>query len=114
MSVQYVGGGGGLLGTLGNMAGLAGTFVPGAQWLTPLGFGMSVGDSLIRGDMQGAGLKALGKLAGDAFSNWVNPATGAIAQNSSQTANNWAQALSMSSDNPYNNINLWERAFRGY
>jgi hypothetical protein len=50
MSVIQVQKGGGLLGGIGKVLGLAGTFVPGMQWATALGAGMSGIDSIIRGD----------------------------------------------------------------
>ena len=47
MAVIQTGGGGGILGTLGKIAGLGGMVIPGAQWLTPLGIGMGAADSVI-------------------------------------------------------------------
>lgn len=60
MSVIYQQkGGGGLLGTLGMLASLGSKFIPGAQWLTPLGMGLTAASGNISGAMsQGlSGLK---------------------------------------------------------
>ncbi|MBQ4432088.1 MAG: hypothetical protein II877_11345, partial [Synergistaceae bacterium] len=46
--VQYVKGSS-LLGNLGTLAKVGGMFIPGAGWLTPLGYGMSAADGLING-----------------------------------------------------------------
>ena len=50
MAVIQVKGGQGLLGGLGSIATIAGTFIPGAQWLTPLGLGLGTADNLINGN----------------------------------------------------------------
>lgn len=54
--------GGGLLGTLGTIASLGGMFIPGAQFLTPLGMGMSAADGLMNGNASAANLQGLGGL----------------------------------------------------
>lgn len=38
------------LGTLGGIASLGGMFIPGAQWLTPLGMGLGTADSILNGN----------------------------------------------------------------
>ena len=89
MAVQYVKGGSGILGNLGSLATLAGMFVPGAQWLTPLGVGMSAVDNIMNGSSGDASdtIDALGKLK-EAMTGWKNPASGNIAK----VANNAARA----------------------
>lgn len=80
MAVTYVKGGKGILGNLGTLASLAGTAIPGAQWLTLLGTGMSAIDNMING---GGGdyttNNPLEKLK-DAMTSWQNPASGNIAR----------------------------------
>ena len=49
MAVQYVKNNNGLLGSLGKIAQIGG-FIPGLQWLTPLGKGMSAVDNIMNGD----------------------------------------------------------------
>ena len=87
MAVQYVKGGSGILGNLGSLATLAGMFVPGAQWLTPLGAGMSAVDSIMNGNSGDASgtIDALGKLK-EAMTGWKNPASGNIAKVASNAA----------------------------
>ena len=77
MSVQYVQGGGGLLSSLGTLASLGGMFIPGAQWLTPLGMGMSAVDGLMSGNSQAAAAIA-GQAAKGMINGWKNPAEGTI------------------------------------
>lgn len=88
MAVIQTGGGGGLFGTLGKIAGLAGMVVPGAQWLTPLGIGMGAADSLASGNPQGALSQLVSGVASGGFDSWLNPAAGNLAVN--QTA--WDRA----------------------
>lgn len=71
MAVIYPqGGGNDWLGTLGTIASLGGQFIPGMQWLTPLGLGIKGADSLAKGDITGAlastiaGMKDAGFLGG--------------------------------------------------
>ena len=55
MAVIYQqGGGNDWLGTLGTIASLGGQFIPGMQWLTPLGLGVKGAKSLANGDITGA------------------------------------------------------------
>lgn len=80
MSVQYVGGGGGLLGGLGTLAQIGGLATD-TPFLTVLGTGMNAADGLINGGggnvLQGASsLKDLK----DAITGWKNPATNADAK----------------------------------
>lgn len=89
MAVIQTGGGGGILGTLGKIAGLGGMVIPGAQWLTPLGIGMGAADSVIGGNPQGAVSQLVSGLASGGFGDWFNPASGNLAVN--QTA--WDQIL---------------------
>lgn len=89
MAVIQTGGGGGILGTLGNIAGLGGMVIPGAQWLTPLGIGMGAADSVIGGNPQGALSQLVAGVASGGFNNWINPASGNLTVN--QTA--WDQIL---------------------
>lgn len=77
MSVQYVNGNNGLLGTLGTIAQMGGMFIPGAQWLTPLGLGMST----VNGAMNGIApnIDTIGKIFnGMINAGWINPASGGI------------------------------------
>jgi hypothetical protein len=68
---------GGLLGGIGKVLGLAGTFIPGMQWASALGMGMSGLDSIIRGDSD-----AMSQVFGQEFwqnalkGGWQNPASG--------------------------------------
>ena len=89
MAVIQTGGGGGILGTLGKIAGLGGMVIPGAQWLTPLGIGMGAADSVIGGNPQGALSQLVAGVASGGFDNWINPASGNLTVN--QTA--WDQML---------------------
>ena len=89
MAVIQTGGGGGMLGTLGKIAGLGGMVIPGAQWLTPLGIGMGAADSVIGGNPQGALSQLVAGVASGGFNNWINPASGNLTVN--QTA--WDQML---------------------
>ena len=86
MAVQYVNSGGGLLGTLGGLAQIGGMFIPGAQWLTPLGMGMKAVNGAMTGNPQSAaqniGNIAKGVITGD----WINPAGGNIAKAGDDTA----------------------------
>ena len=77
MAVIQTGGGGGFLGTLGKIAGLGGMLIPGAQFLTPLGMGMSAIDAAMQGNPQGA-LQAMAQIAGQ-YGDWQNPASGSMA-----------------------------------
>ena len=52
MAVQYVKNNNGLLGSLGKIAQIGG-FIPGLQWLTPLGMGMSAVDNIMNGSSSG-------------------------------------------------------------
>ena len=79
-------GGRGILGNLGNIATLAGMFIPGAQWLTPLGAGMSAVDSMMNGADSSSTIDALGKLK-DVITGWQNPASGNIAKTAGTVAN---------------------------
>ena len=51
-----------MLGTLGSLATLGGTLIPGAQWLTPLGLGMGAANAAQNGNAIGA-LQAMGNLS---------------------------------------------------
>ena len=84
MAVIQTGGGGGILGTLGKIAGLGGMVIPGAQWLTPLGIGMGAADSVIGGNPQGALSQLVAGVGSGGFNNWTNPASGNLTVN--QTA----------------------------
>jgi hypothetical protein len=53
--------------------------IPGMQWLTPVGMGMSAVDAAMRGDPQ-AMQQVIGQLGGGDFGAWQNPATGNLAQ----------------------------------
>lgn len=88
MAVIQTGGGGGLLGTLGKVAGLGGMLIPGAQWLTPLGIGLGAADSVASGNPQGALTQLISGIKDGDFDSWFNPAAGNLAVN--QTA--WGQA----------------------
>lgn len=81
MAVIQTGGGGGLLGTLGKIAGLGGMLVPGAQWLTPLGIGMGAADSVVSGNPQGALTQLISGIKDGDFDSWFNPAAGNLAVN---------------------------------
>lgn len=81
MAVIQTGGGGGFLGTLGKIAGLGGMLVPGAQWLTPLGIGMGVADSVVSGNPQGALTQLISGIKDGDFDSWFNPAAGNLAVN---------------------------------
>ena len=89
MAVIQTGGGGGILGTLGKIAGLGGMVIPGAQWLTPLGIGMGAADSVIGGNPQGALSQLVAGVASGGFDNWIKEASGNLTVN--QTA--WDQIL---------------------
>lgn len=54
--------GGGLLGTLGTIASLGGMFIPGAQFLTPLGMGLGAANSLMNGNASASTIQGLGGL----------------------------------------------------
>ena len=93
MATKYVqSGGGGILGTLGGLATLGGLIIPGAQWLTPLGAGMSAVDSLMNGGSAESQADALAKLK-EAIGTWQNPASGNIAKVVSKVANNTMNAV---------------------
>ena len=62
MAVHYIQGNNGMLGTLGALATLGGTVIPGAQMLTPIGLGMSGMNAAMNGDITGY-LWAMGKMA---------------------------------------------------
>ena len=54
MAVHYVNNNNDWLSTLGTIAGIGGQFIPGMQWLTPLGMGINTINSLSKGDTAGA------------------------------------------------------------
>ena len=76
MSVIVAKNNGGMFGGMGNMLSTAGMFIPGAQWLVPLGMGMNAVDSMQSGDYQGALGQTLGGLMNG---GWLNPAAGNVA-----------------------------------
>ena len=85
MATKYVqSNGGGILGTLGGLATLGGMLIPGAQWLTPLGAGMSAVNSLMNGGSAESQADALAKLK-EVMGEWQNPASGNIAKVASNT-----------------------------
>ena len=93
MATKYVqSSGGGILGTLGGLATLGGMLIPGAQWLTPLGAGMSAVNSLMNGGGAESQVDALAKLK-EVMSSWENPASGNIAKVASKVANNTMNAV---------------------
>lgn len=55
-------GGNGILGTLGALASLGGMFIPGAQFLTPLGMGLGAANSLMNGNASASTIQGLGGL----------------------------------------------------
>ena len=82
MAVIYQNGGNGLLGTLGTLATLAGTFIPGAEWLSTLGLGMNAANSIMNGQSpsgtpNGKGQSALEQIMnGLKGKTFQNPASG--------------------------------------
>ncbi len=69
MSVQYVKNSS-PLGNLGTLAKLGGMVIPGAGWLTPLGYGLNAADGLINGyNTPGFQNKNNGGLLGSLFGN---------------------------------------------
>lgn len=95
MAVKYVNKGGGLLGTLGNLAAIGG-LIPGAQWLTPLGLGLSATDRLINGSGGGSfgdDVDALSKLK-EVMNGWQNPASNNIAKSESKAAKDEVDKMS--------------------
>lgn len=79
---QNENGGSGLLGTLGGLASIGGMFIPGAQYLTPLGFGMGALGSAMNGNTQGA----MGQILSGILSNkLMNPESESIAQSPKMT-----------------------------
>jgi len=90
MATIVTGGGGGLLGGLGKLAGAAGVLT-GNPWLGALGMGMGAADSLING---GSPQGAVGQvLSGLLYGGWQNPAAGNIASTKpyEATALDWAK-----------------------
>ena len=82
-------GGGGLLGGLGKVAGIAG-MATGTPWLSMLGLGMGAANSAMNGDPQGA----IGQVLGGILTNgWQNPASGNIASPYEATAQDWMKML---------------------
>lgn len=115
MSVQYVQGGGGLLGTLGNLASIGGMFIPGAQWLTPLGMGMSTVNDLMTGNTQGAGARLAGYAADNMLGKWLNPAAGTISnaegvvtKSDPQITDEWRKSMILQNQDPYGRRNAWQ------
>lgn len=86
MAVLQVGGGGGVLGTLGKIAGLGGMLIPGAGWLTPLGMGLGAADAAINGNPQGAVTQLLSGMARGQLGQWMNPAAGTLAKAQDEAA----------------------------
>ena len=85
MAVKYIqGGGGGILGNLGDLATLGGLAIPGAGWLTALGLGMKATDGIINGRRGGGSGSTLGDLSKlkDIITgeSWKNPASGTVAK----------------------------------
>lgn len=114
MSVQYVQGGGGLLSSLGTLASLGGMFIPGAQWLTPLGMGMSAVDGLMSGNPQAAAAIA-GQAAKGMINGWKNPAegtignsTGVVTKTDPQITDEWRKSMILQNQNPYMRGNAWQ------
>ena len=89
MATIVTGGGGGLLGGLGKIAGLAG-MATGTPWLSMLGLGMGAADSVMNGNPQGA----LGQVLGGILTNgWMNPASGNIASPYEATSKDWFKMM---------------------
>lgn len=80
-------GGGGLLGGLGKLAGIAG-MATGNPWLGALGMGMGAVNGMMNGDTQGAMEQVL---AGILNGGWQNPASGNIASPYEATPADWAR-----------------------
>ena len=82
-------GGGGLLGGLGKVAGIAG-MATGTPWLSMLGLGMGAADSAMNGNPGGAMEQVLGQILKN---GWQNPAGGNIASPYEATAQDWMRML---------------------
>ena len=115
MAVIQTRGGGGLLGTLGSLATVGGMFIPGAQWLTPLGMGMSTVNDLMTGNTQGAGARIADYAAKNMLGKWLNPAagtignaTGVVTKTDPQINSDWNKALILGNQNPYGRRNAWQ------
>ena len=116
MAVQYVQGGGGLLGALGSLATLGGAFIPGAQWLTPLGLGMTTVDDIIRGNPLGAGARTAAQILDGTLGGWLNPASGTIGNSKgvvtkpdAQITDEWRKSMILQNQNPYMRGNAWQQ-----
>lgn len=96
MAVKVVKSGSGILGTLGSIAQIGGMFIPGMQFLTPLGMGMSAVDKLMNGgSMNGEEQDAL-KSALEGATGWLKPTDGNIARRVSDAASKartWADRV---------------------
>ncbi|MBQ7170067.1 MAG: hypothetical protein IJR63_09240 [Synergistaceae bacterium] len=112
MAVKVVKGGNGILGNLGSIATLAGMFIPGAQWLTPLGAGMSAVNSIMNGGNADSTIDALGKLK-DVMTGWQNPASGNIAKTAGTVASAAKGISPYESDEElarkWGGVNTWQR-----
>ena len=115
MAVIQTRGGGGLLGTLGSLATIGGMFIPGAQWLTPLGMGMSTVNDLMMGNTQGAGARIADYAAKNMLGKWLNPAastiansTGIVTKPDAQITDDWRKAMILQNQNPYTRGNAWQ------
>ena len=110
MAVQYVQGGGGLLGTLGTLATIAGGFAGAPTWLTPLGMGMSTISDLM------AGARLAGYAADNILGKWLNPAAGTISnaegvvtKSDPQITDEWRKSMILQNQDPYGRRNAWQQ-----
>lgn len=92
MAVHYVQNNNDWLSTLGKLAALGGEFIPGMEWLTPLGMGMNGVNSALKGDAMGAVASTISGMKDAGWLKGVNDTTATdIAKNPfyDQATKNW-------------------------
>ena len=75
MAVHYVNNNNDWLSTLSKLAALGGEFIPGMEWLTPLGMGMNGINSALKGDAMGAVASTISGMKDAGWIKGVNDTT---------------------------------------